>query len=71
MSDYGQENKWVSPGAILGALGMLGAVAGAWSSFDARTAVVEANYHSVVQRLDRIENKLDAISEYSRGERGR
>lgn len=63
MSEGGGEgNKWATPGTVLGVLGMLGAVAGAWSSFDARTARVEANYDTMNQRFDSLERKLDAIN---------
>ena len=52
-------NRWVTLGSLFGVLGMLGAFFVWWMSFDSRLARVETE----VQRLDRMENKLDRLIE--------
>jgi hypothetical protein len=66
----GQESKWLTPQMALGCLGMLGAIAGAWMSFDNRISRVEGGYETTKQqydstsaRLNRIEDKLDRLIE--------
>lgn len=62
MSEQGG-NNWMSPGLILGIVGMFGSVGGAWAMFEGRISRVEQSYQFSDSRLTRIENKLDRLIE--------
>lgn len=53
----------MSPGLLLGIVGMLGSVGGAWAMFEGRISRVEQSYQFSDSRLTRIENKLDRLIE--------
>jgi hypothetical protein len=58
------QSSWrLTPGVVLGILGMFGAIAGAWMSFESRITRVESDYRTTVERLDRMDNKLDRLIE--------
>jgi len=56
-------NNWMSPGLLLGIVGMLGSVGGAWAMFEGRISKVEQSYQFSDSRLNRIELKLDRLIE--------
>jgi hypothetical protein len=56
-------SEWLSPGAVLGAIGMLAAIGGAWMMFESRITAVEQQSQFTTTRLDRIETKLDRLIE--------
>lgn len=56
-------NNWMSPGLLLGIVGMLGSVGGAWAMFEGRISRVEQSYQFSDSRLNRIESKLDRLIE--------
>ncbi len=53
----------MSPGLLLGIVGMLGSVGGAWAMLEDRISKVEQSYQFSDSRLTRIENKLDRLIE--------
>lgn len=53
----------MSPGLLLGIVGMLGSVGGAWAMFEGRISRVEQSYQFSDSRLNRIESKLDRLIE--------
>ncbi len=53
----------MSPGLILGIVGMLGSVHGAWAMFEGRISRIEQSYQDSDARLNRIELKLDRLIE--------
>lgn len=57
MSDPPKRNEWLSPSTLFGVIGMLGAVFTAYVSLDGRLTRVEER----TVRLDRLEEKLDAL----------
>lgn len=65
MSDDGNEIKIRVPsaGTILGIIGMLGSVFGAYTALDRRVSQTEQASAFSAQRLDRIEEKLDRLIE--------
>ena len=56
-------NRWLTPGNLFGALGMLGAIVAAWMSFESRIGRVEQSVSYSESRLERIEQKLDRVIE--------
>ena len=56
-------NNWMSPGLLLGIVGMLGSVGGAWAMFEGRISKVEQSYQFSDSRLNRIVLKLDRLIE--------
>lgn len=56
-------NKWLTPGVLFGVLGMAGAIAAAWMSFDSRLTTVESDYRATERRLERMDDKLDRLIE--------
>jgi hypothetical protein len=56
-----RKSDWLSPPAILGIVGMLAATGMAYSRFDGRVSVAEANTASLEKRLERLETKLDFL----------
>ena len=56
-------NNWMSPGLLLGIVGMLGSVGGAWAMLEGRISKVEQSYQFSDSRLNRIELKLDRLIE--------
>lgn len=56
-----QRNDWLSPGSILGIVGMLAAGGAAYSKFDGRVSVAEVQNAALEKRLDRLETKLDFL----------
>lgn len=53
----------MSPGLLLGIVGMLGSINGAWAMFEGRISKVEQSYQFSDSRLNRIELKLDRLLE--------
>jgi hypothetical protein len=54
-------NNWISPGSIIGAIGLLAAGGATYSRFDGRVSVAEAQNVALEKRLDRLETKLDYL----------
>lgn len=65
MSEGGGAIKVNVPGAgtILGIIGMLGSIFGAYTALDRRVSQTEQSSAFAAQRLDRIEEKLDRLIE--------
>lgn len=64
MTARGPDNRWqLTPGVLMGALGMIGAIAGAWMSFESRITKVEEAAQTLSKRFDRVEDKLDRLIE--------
>lgn len=63
MSEGGGENRWLTPQVLFAVLGMLGAISGAWLSFESRIARVEQANVFLTTQLERIDSKLDRIIE--------
>lgn len=52
-------SEWTKPGVIIGLIGLLAAFVSSYATFDSRISVLERE----AQRLVRIEDKLDRLSE--------
>lgn len=65
------ENKWITPQVLFAVLGMLGAITGAWLSFESRIARVEQANVFLTAQLDKIDGKLDRLIENRNGVQGR
>lgn len=57
----GPRNEWLSPGTIIGAIGLMAAGVATYSKFDGRMSVAEAQSAQLEKRLDRLETKLDYV----------
>lgn len=52
------ENRWLSPGVLFGAFGMVASIFAAWMSFDSRITRVEAGYETTTKQLEDIRGEL-------------
>lgn len=58
----GSESRWLTPGVLFGAFGMIASVFAAWMSFDSRITRVESSYENTAKQLDRLERKVDELN---------
>lgn len=54
-------NEWLSPGAIIGSIGLAAAMVATYSSFNGRVSVAEDQSKQLEKRLDRLESKVDVL----------
>lgn len=57
-------NRWLTPGSVLGILGMLGAVATAWNALDVRISRIEERQQSSMERYNEIRSDIKEIKDY-------
>jgi len=57
----GSGNNWLSPGSIIGVIGLLAAGGATYSQFNGRMSVAENQAAGLEKRLDGIERKVDFI----------
>lgn len=69
MSEPSGKSEWLSPGAIIGIVGMLAAATATYSSFSGRISVSEAQAQQTDKRLERLESKVDFIIGHMASER--
>lgn len=60
MSDP-KRNEWLSPGAIVGMVGLLAAAVATYSRVDGRIGIAEAQAQSLEKRLDTLDRKIDFL----------
>ena len=54
-------NNWLSPGSIIGIIGLLAAGAATYSQFNGRMSVAENQASGLEKRLDTMDRKMDFI----------
>lgn len=57
----GRPNEWLSPGPIIGMIGLSAAAVATYSSFDGRITASEVRAETVDKRLQRMEDKMDFL----------
>lgn len=55
----GGPNEWVTPGTIIGMIGLIAAAGATYSRVDGRVSVAEANSVALEKRLDALDRKID------------
>jgi hypothetical protein len=54
-------NNWLSPGSIIGIVGLLAAGGATYSQFNGRMSVAENQATGLEKRLDNLDRKIDFI----------
>lgn len=57
-------NKLLTPGTVLGILGMLGAIATAWNALDRRITQIEERQSASIERYNEIRTDIKEIKDY-------
>lgn len=60
MSDE-KRNEWLTPGSIVGIVGLIAAGVTTYSRVDGRISVAEAQAAQMEKRFDRVESKVDFL----------
>lgn len=60
MSDE-KRNEWLTPGSIVGVVGLIAAGVTTYSRFDGRMSVAEAQAVQLEKRFDGVERKIDFL----------